>query len=200
MKIAILIPFYKYMDALAVQSLVTMLADIHDHGDVYVQVFCHSLYIEKARSLLFKTVTENVPDADYVLCIDTDHVYSAKVLYALIERMEKEELALLSAAYRARGMVEFYAHCKKDESGAMKKIPYTPLSGVIDCDSVGFGFLVLRGAYVRRVQEKHGSKLFDGGLSIGGEDLQFCKIAKEDGTRIAFDADQKVGHISTYAI
>jgi hypothetical protein len=200
MKIAVCIPFYKFMDALAVQSFIAMMADIHNRGDAYIPVTCHSLYIEKARTMLFKTVLEKVPEADYVLCVDTDHVYSATALYALLDKMNAQNLDMLSAAYVARGMPTLYAHCRLNEAGEMKKIPVGSVSGLVECDAVGFGFLVLRAAYVRRMFEKHGAALFETGANTGGEDLRFCEIAQREGGKVIFDADTKVGHISTIVL
>lgn len=200
MKIAVLIPFYKFMDAPAIQSLVAMLADIHNHGDSYAPVMCHSLYIEKARTMLFGTVLQEVPDADFVLCIDTDHVYSSKALYSLISTMKEKGLDMLSAAYVARGLPSLYAHCRLNEAGEMKKILVGAVSGVVECDAVGFGFVVFRMDYVRRMFEKHGASLFETGANTGGEDLRFCEIAKREGTPILFDAGTKVGHIATIVL
>ena len=200
LKIAVLIPFYKFMDAKSVESLIVMIADIHNRGDVYVPIFCHSLLIEKARTLLIKTAVEQAPDADYVLCIDTDHVYSAKALYGLIEALEERNLDMLSAAYVARSMPGFYAHCALDAQGIARKIPSSVREGIVECDAVGFGFLLMRPSFLRKMWEKHAAGLFSAELKDGkmqaSDDVRFCELARQEGHGVMFHAGIKVGHIS----
>lgn len=203
MKIAVCIPFYKFMEAKAVESLVVMMADIHSRGDIYVPIVCHSLYIERARTALTKAVVKQAPDADFVLWIDTDHVYSSKALYSLIETMKREKLDMLSAAYTARNMPEFYAHCRYD-GGTPMKIKKNGHKGLMECDVVGLGFSVFRPAFLRRMLEKHGEALFgnrsEDGVLKTGDDRTFCDLARKAGQRVYFDADVQVGHISSVVL
>ena len=47
------------------------------HSSACAAIFAANADELPARAFLTKTAVEQVPDADYVLCIDTDHVYSA---------------------------------------------------------------------------------------------------------------------------
>ena len=200
LKIAVLIPFYKFMDSKAVESLVAMMADIHSRGDVYMPVFCHSIMVEKARTLLTRAAVEQLPDADYVLWLDSDHVYSAKAFYGLVDAMDERKLDLLSAAYVARSMPGSYAHCAFDQTGVARKIPSTVRDGIVECDVVGFGFLVMRPSFLKAMWEKYGEGLFVAGAVDGkmqaSDDVRFCELARRDGHTVAFHAGIKVGHIS----
>lgn len=205
MKIAICIPFYKMMDTHAVQSLITMMADIHNRGDVYVPVVCQSMYITQARAFLVQTVLQHVPDADFVLCIDTDHVYDAKALYDLIGAMKEHSLDILSAAYVVRGGRGEWVHMKVNGDGKTpKRVPVGSVQGITEVDVMGFGFVVFRMALLRRLWDKHGLSLFAGGFQDGvvhvGDDVRFSELAKAAGEKIAFHAGVKVGHISTVVL
>ena len=201
MKIAVCIPFYKFMEAHAVQSLITMMADIHNHGDVYIPVICHSIFIEKARAVLTETALTKIGDVDYILCIDTDHIYSATALYELIAAMEKEGLGMLSAAYNARNMPKHYAHIQMGKDGkTASKIEVGKAKGVTECYAVGFGFLVFKPDFLRKMWNLHGPNLFVGGVQDGvmytGDDIRFCELARQAGHNAHFHAGVKVGHIS----
>lgn len=205
MKIAVLIPFYKTMDTNAVQSLITMFADIHSRGDIYIPVVCQSMYIDKARSFLVKTLVEHVQGVDYVLCIDTDHVYDANAVYGLIKAMEENNLDMLSAGYVGRGRPKHWVHLKAQNPGEQPTaIPVGGPPEVTECDVVGFGFLVMKTAFLKQMWEKHGFKLFSGGIDGDavkvGDDVKFCELMKAEGKRVCFHAGIKVGHISTVVL
>lgn len=195
LKIAVLIPFYRFMDGKAVESLIAMMADIHSRGDIYVPVICQNIFIESARAFLLKGTVEHVPDADYVLCLDTDHVYSATALYGLIDAMEANDLEWLSAAYACRGVPNVYAHLE-----GSKKIKMGTVSGIVRCDVVGFGFLVMRMRFMKHMWAKYGNTLFarsvvDGKIHVG-DDVRFSELAAAEGHKPAFHAGIKVGHLS----
>lgn len=199
--IAICIPFYKSMDTHAVASLISMLAGIHARGDRYTMVHCQSMYINEARSFLTKTVVEQIPDADYILFIDTDHIYSADALYSLIATMEKENLELLSAAYVRRGRHKQLVHMRATAPGEEPTpIPAGSVAGLTDADVIGLGFCVLRPKALRDLWDRYGLGLFTSGYESGkvhvGDDVRFSERAHESGKRVVFDAGVKVGHIA----
>ena len=201
MNILILIPMYKMMEAEAVKSLLEMCIDIHNKGDNYNIAVSNNISIALARNNMFKLVAESGQRYDYVLSIDTDHLYSAKKLYDLINKMEDNELELLLAAYFVRGIsenkVRKFAHLKRNEKGVVTKIIYDPNNrptGIIDVDIIGFGFVVLRPAFIKKIYDKHKVLFKMDPVDFTTEDVYFSKLVKEDGYRLCIDADTIIGH------
>ena len=199
MKFAISIPFYKFMEGKPVESLIAMMADIHSRGDVYCPIFAHSIAIDAARNAAVKVFIKQTPDADYFLSLDTDQVYSAEALYSLVRTMEKNDYSQLSAAYIARSIPGYYAHCGFDKNGNGGKIP-APQKGIIECHTVGFGFNLLRNDFVKRMAGKHTVLFKSDPVKQLGEDVWFCDLQREEGIPVRFDADTKVGHVSSVVL
>lgn len=197
MKIMILMPVHKSMNTSCVISFVDFIQDLNESGHKTKVVFTNGFNAAKARKALTKHAAEESNDFDYVLWLDSDHIYKKVDLMALIERMEKENLNMLSACYKlhgspdtAHGIVEeqVFRHFKDEE---LKE-------DLIDCTVVGFGFLVMKAPYVRRMWAKYGDKLFilDAKENCT-EDVRFCSCVLDDGGRVCFDPKVKVGHIES---
>lgn len=195
MKIAILVPIYKSMDAPCVISLVDFHQQLVEDGHSCKFVFVNGFNAVKARRLLIEHCIKTEEEYDYVLWLDSDHVYKKEHLYDLIDRMKKENLDMLSATYKLHGSSEtvhgitennIFRHFKDEE---LKE-------EVIDCDVVGFGFMVMTHDFVRKLYERFGDQLFvfDATKNMT-EDVKFCNAVKEVGKRVCFDPKVKVGHI-----
>ena len=100
MRVLALMPAYKIMDVLAVRSLVAFQADLYSEGHTLHIVFTNGYTASAGRQFMFEYAAKEV--ADYVLSLDSDHVYSASVFHRLIKKMEDNDLSLLSAKYYAR--------------------------------------------------------------------------------------------------
>lgn len=194
MKILILMPMYKSMDAQCVISLIDFIQNLHEDGHTARIVFTHGFNAAKARKQLAAHAVEK-QGIDYVLWLDSDHVYRTDDLYKLLARMESECLPMLSATYTlhgcpdtAHGIVEndVFRHFTQDE---LKK-------GVIDCTVVGFGFLVMKWEFLKEMWGKYGDNLFilDAKENCT-EDVKFCRCVLDSRYRVCFDSDVKVGHI-----
>lgn len=195
MKIVAVMPCYKVMDIPAVISLTAMMSDIYSRGDHFTIAFAHGYLTDQARQNLFKYAVQQ--EADYVLSLDSDHVYKAEHLYKLIKDLEDNNLDMLSAKYYVRDTVftrpRPLAMCNRQEDKYIKIIPAEDEKGIQECDVVGFGFLVFKMGMVKGLMMKH-SPLFK--MSNYGEDAYFCEIAKREGYKVAYDADVIVGHLS----
>jgi hypothetical protein len=194
MKILILMPMYKIMDVHCVISLVDFIQNLHEDGHQARIVFSHGFNAAKARNQLTEHAVHK-EGFDYVLWLDTDHVYKAENLYKLVERMEKENLPMLSATYTLHGCPET-AH-GITEGNTFRHFTQEELkNGLIDCTVVGFGFLVMRCGFLKEMWDKFGTSLFVMDAKENcTEDVKFCRCAIENGTRVCFDSDVKVGHI-----
>jgi len=195
MKIQILMPMYKIMDAPCVISLVDFIQNLHQEGHDAKITFVNGFNAAKARKQLTQHVISENIDSDYVLWLDTDHVYKTENLHKLIDRMSKENLKMLSATYTLHGCPDT-AH-GITEDGKFRHFKQEELkNGLIDCQVVGFGFLVMRSEFLKALHEKHGEKLFilDAKENCT-EDVTFCRCVLDSGERVCFDSDVKVGHI-----
>lgn len=196
MKILILMPMYKMMDANCVISLVDFIQNLHEEGHKAKITFVNGFNAAKARKALTMHAAQcDESQYDYVLWLDTDHLYKTSDLHKLIKKMRKEKLGMLSATYTlhgcsetAHGIVEndVFRHFKQEE---LKK-------GIIDCTVVGFGFLVMEWSFLKYLWDRFGDSLFilDAKENCT-EDVRFCRCVLDSGNRVCFDSDVKVGHI-----
>ena len=197
MKIMVLMALYKSMDASCVISLLDFHQQLAKQGHELKFVFANGFNAAKARKCLTMYAGNTEDDYDYVLWLDSDHIYKPEHLHALVKRMDEENLPMLSASYTLHGSPET-AHGITDENGfrhfTQEELKAAP--GVIDCQVVGFGFLLMKFDFLITLWEKHGENLFvlDAGANMT-EDVKFCRVVKDDGHRVCFDPKVKVGHI-----
>ena len=185
------------MDIPAVQSLVSLQADIYKRGDNINTVFINGFNAAKARTKLMEYASK-CTDVDYVVNIDCDQLYSSDDLYTIIDKIEKNNLDMLSAGYLVKDTTRFFAHGKFNDDGSFSKIHSNGASGIIDCDVLGFGFLVMKHSFVKKMVDTYKDDLFLFDINDNStEDVYFCRQAKKVGTRICFDADTIVGHLMT---
>jgi choline kinase len=195
MTIMILVPIYKAMDAASVISLVDFHQLLVEDGHKCKFVFVNGFNAVKARRLLTEHCAKKEHEADYVLWLDSDHVYKKEHLYSLLERMKKENLSMLSATYKLHGSSETVHGIT--ENGIFRHFKDEELKEeLIDCTVVGFGFLVMTHKFIQDLYEKYGDQLFvfDATTNMT-EDVKFCSCVKEFGHRVCFDPKVKVGHI-----
>lgn len=198
MKFAICLPVYKFMEDKPICSLLAMISDIYNKDDKIDLVFAHSIGVALARNLMFEQAIKT--DADYILSLDCDHIYRASALYALVDQMEKNNLQMLSAAYNARGQFDYYAHLKLGEKGKTK-IPILPKgTGIYECDAVGMGFCLFKREFVKMLSEKYKPLFRFADDTYSGEDVYLCQLVKQEGHKVCFDADIKVGHLSAMVL
>lgn len=185
------------MDIPAVQSLVALQADIYQRGDNVNTIFINGFNAAKARTKLMEYAAK-VVDVDYIVNLDTDNVYTVDDLYTIIRKLEENNLEMLSAGYLVKDSSGYFAHGRFHDDGSFEKVHSTGASGIIDCDVLGFGFLVMKHSFVKKMVDTYGDDLFLFDIKDNStEDVYFCRQAKKIGTRVCFDADTVVGHLMT---
>jgi len=197
MKLMVLMPLHKSMNTSCVISLVDFLLDTIQSGNSVKPVFVSGFNAAKARKILAKSAAENWKDFDYILWLDSDHLYKQKDLLELIERMERENLNMLSACYKLHGSPDT-AH-GITENGEFRHFKEEELKDdLIDCQVVGFGFLVMKPEYIKKLWDTFGDSLFilDAKENCT-EDVRFCKCVLDMGDRVCFDPKVKVGHLES---
>ena len=200
MRIIACMPAYKIMDVLAVRSLVAFQAEIYSRGDKLTIVFTNGYTASMGRNTMFRYAAEE--EYDYVVSLDSDHVYEAQKMYDLIEKMEANNLKMLSAKYWARS--DFRLNNRTVAMGTFDKdkkfslhIPPEDETGIIDMDVVGLGFCVMKWDFVKMLTEKHENLFHVNKEGHYADDVVFCSFVKDEGERVCYDADTKIGHIST---
>jgi len=195
MKVQVLMPIYKMMDAPCVISLVDFMQSLNKEGHDGNITFVSGFNAAKARQQLTYHAVNKASDSDYILWLDTDHVYKTENFYKLVERMEKDNLKMLSATYTLHGCPDT-AH-GITEDGKFRHFRQDELkNGVIDCQVVGFGFLVIKTGFLKDLWEKYKEDLFVLDAKDNcTEDVKFCRCVLGLGERVCFDSDVKVGHI-----
>lgn len=198
MKIAILIPIHKTMEAACVQSLVNFQCELHNAGHNTLFYFAYGFNAVRARQGLVRESSENKHFiADYVLWLDSDHLYLKKDFDLLLKTIEEKNLELCSGTYKMRGSEETCHGINKN--GGFYHYHYKELNEkpdeLFEADVVGFGFLLMKGAFLKGMWEKYGDKLFEMDLKdFGTEDAKFCKLTQGEGHKIYFHPQARIGH------
>lgn len=200
MKIEILLPIYRAMDAACVQSLVNLQSDLHLAGNDVKFCFANGFNAARARVGLARYAGEDKNfEADYVLWLDSDHIYTKENFDLLLRSIEEKGLVMLSGAYKMRGSEETAHGANID--GVFKHFHYKDLNvipegDIVECDVVGFGFLLMRASFLKEMWAKYKEDLFklDAGENAT-EDVTFCNLAKKEGHKIAFHPKARVGHV-----
>ena len=190
-------PAQKVMQVEAVQSLIAMQADIYNRGDNFNIAFTngHNPVLARISLMRHAALQEGV---DYVLWLDSDHIYKGSHVYDLIDKMEKNDIEALSAAYKVRGPCDTFAHGRFLEDGTFKQYEQKDCEGIVDCDVLGFGFYLMKHSFVKEMVDRFGIDLFAMNYRDDTtEDVYFCRKMKEAGKRICFDSDIIVGHLMT---
>lgn len=201
MNLAILLPIYKTMDAACVQSLLSMQNHLNAAGHKLKIFFANGFNAARARVGLAREVVEDKEfNADYFLWLDSDHIYDPSALMKMINKIEEDNLPMLSASYKLRGSEET-VHGVTPVGGSFKHFHYKDLNELpdgqlVEADVVGFGFLVMKGEFLRDMWTRHGEELFKMDIGMNGtEDVAFCQCMKKDGHKVLFDPKIRIGHM-----
>ena len=146
-----------------------------------------------ARDTIANFAVEN--DYDYVLYADSDMIFSAEDLNALI----KHDADIVSGLYVTRqGENRNVSYTKII---TRRRLPYrspklihdTRTSGYGSVAACGFGFCLIKTSVMKSML-KHYKSLFEPKWGVG-EDIAFCIRAKKCGYKVMIDRDVKLGHI-----
>ncbi len=107
----------------------------------------------------------------------------------ILEDMIKHDVDIFGVLYESHtGNKNVFTYDKNLDE--FFKIDLEPNTGLIEVDAVGSGLLYVK----RKVFDAIGEPWFFYETGIG-EDVNFCKIAKERGFKIFIDTNINVGHI-----
>jgi hypothetical protein len=136
------------------------------------------------------------PGIDWLWFMDDDHVFDRDTLFRLLDRNVDIVQPLVSTRkppYRPYG---YRWNGQDHESFDWSHIPNT---GLMEVDAVGCGGMLIR----RHVLDAIADPWFEEGHTSPehlGEDLWFCKKAREAGFKIYVDTDVQIGHMGTVQV
>lgn len=134
-------------------------------------------------------------NCDYMLHIDDDMICPMDMFERLI-RHNVDVVAPLAfmrsephypVLYR---LEEGWDHISKMEYYITHTIKNYPKNQLVECDAVGFGSALIKMSVVRKMTPKYFMS-----TTGSGEDLFFCKKARDVGAKIYMDTSIKLGHL-----
>lgn len=132
---------------------------------------------------------------DYMLMIDDDMIIPRNMFEKLI-RHNVDVVAPLAfmrqpphkpVIYR---VTEGYDKVRCMEYYVTQIVTNYPKDTLVECDAVGFGSALIKMDAVKKMQKPYFMS-----TTQSGEDLWFCKCAREAGARIYMDTSVKLGHL-----
>lgn len=202
MKIQMMLPIYKTMEAPCIESLINMQVDFFTDGHVLQPCFANGFNAARARVALARFAGEDEKfNADYILWIDSDHLYQKADFDKLVDSMNKHNLPMLAASYKMRGSEETSHGVTVD--GKFRHFHYKDLNelapdALVECDVVGFGFLVMKADFLKYMWKKYEDDLFKlDATKNGTEDVTFCDLTRAEGYKVMFHPNVRVGHMET---
>ena len=132
---------------------------------------------------------------DYMLHIDDDMIIPRDMFERLI-RHNVDVVAPLAfmrlpphkpVIYQ---VTEGYDKVRCMEYYVTQNVPNYPKDQLVECDAVGFGAALIKMDVVRKMQPPYFMS-----TTRSGEDLWFCKCAREAGAKVYMDTSTKLGHL-----
>jgi len=150
-------------------------------------------FLTQTSSILHENRNRLVEKAkgSHVLFIDSDIVFEPEMLSQLLQR-DKD---VIGALYYARKLPKTPT-CKKLAEGFEI---WEKEGDLITCAGVGTGFLLIKKSVFRKLKRPY---FFwehkENGDFDYGEDMYFCRKAREEGFKIYLDPTITVGHLGDY--
>lgn len=140
-------------------------------------------------------------DADTLFMVDTDMIFKPDTLSRLRDDPAGWQYDILSAlsVTRRRPFTPIVMRLRKertDDQCAYEAIPPGPEDTIMDVDTVGTGFTLIRRQVFEDMKNKLGITkwFFDFGPGGLGEDTHFCQNAKKLNARIGVHCKVAIGH------
>jgi hypothetical protein len=161
-----------------------------------------------ARNRLVKKALDG--GAEWVWCIDDDHVFTAEVLLRLLRHNQDVVVPLVSQRHYPHGLVMWEnfpipagatdAELLALAYGDTRRLnPMGRRRGLVEIGHGGTGGMLIAARVLRALPPRWFQwQTWDGGS--GGEDTWFCLTARRAGFRIWCDLETPIGHLTTAAV
>lgn len=194
MKLFIAVPCMDQLPARFCQSL----AMLQRAGDTVVGFEISSLVYTARNSLVEKAIKA---DADWMLWLDSDMVFSPDFLNRMLKIAEENNLDFLSGVYFRRNppySTVLYSRLEAINNGCSFNTFESIPDGLFEIEGCGFGGVLMRTEVAMSVAAKFG-RMFDP-LPGMGEDLSFCWRVKDCGYKMYCDSSLEMGHVGYQVI
>lgn len=171
-------------------------------GSVQYAISCSSLIYTARNKLLEQAVNGGY---DRILWFDSDMDFPPDTMLRLAAELDSGKEFVSGLYFKRRAPVEpviysgvgYYHDKLSDGREQVSPVAITmhdyPRDSVFEVEGAGFGCVMHTIDLARRIMEKHGAP-FSPILGFG-EDLSFCKRAKDVGGKLWCDSRIKLGHI-----
>ncbi len=197
MKLALLQPIYDSVPVAHYQSMLALTHASHDRALEMRHIIANASLVQLARTKALIQFHESGFEPDYLLWIDGDIVFTLDNVFCLLR--DAAAYDILSARYLLKNSARRLVCAYRQVSGSHLRLALPgEATGVVEVDSVGLGFCVMKPRVVRVLIERHGYQLFETETlrsgDVVGEDVKFFDKARAAGFRIHVDLDNQVGH------
>lgn len=190
MKVFIAIPSFEQVPALFCQSL----ALLQRAGDTMVGFQVGSL-VYNARNERARQAIK--AEADYVLWLDSDMVFSPDLLQRMLKVCQDEDIDFLtSVCFRRKPPYTpcLFDRLEKTEHGASYTALMSVPEGRFKVGACGLAGVLMTTDVLMSVAARFNGRMFDP-LEGMGEDVSFCWRARQCGYEIWCDSDIELGHV-----
>jgi len=202
--IALCIPGETFSAAWVMGLVKTLPALNREHDMQVVNVFSSNPSV--TRQTIVRTLLSNSRTFDYVLWLDDDNVISEEHVKLLLEVMDTYPDIDLVAGWCdiTRGQYDHGDNTVScgllNKEGRCDHFAHEEIGnahGLVSIDWTGFPCVMMRGSLIQRLGPKSFSNISDDSLEWGffGEDVSFCKRAREIGAVMVMDPRIKVPHL-----
>lgn len=196
MRVLIAVPCMDQVPSLFAQSLACMTKV----GDCQVAFQIGSLVYTSRNDLAGYAMKEGF---DYVFWLDSDMVFKADVLEKMMQRMQDNDIKMLTGIYFRRHppySPVIFEKMDVGESGGWKFSDFAeyPKDELFEVAACGFGCVLMATEVLLDVQLKQG-RLFHP-FHGGGEDISFCWRVRQSGYKIMCDPTIPLGHVGNVVI
>ena len=130
-------------------------------------------------------------NADYLLFVDSDVAFSSNAL----KKLASHDKSIVSGLYFSKNPPFIPQMYEKNKEGYKPILDYE--NGLVEVDSVGAGFLLIKTSVFKKLAEPYFSfsdKIGSGDQPLS-EDMFFCDKSKKAGFKIYCDTSVKCAHV-----
>lgn len=178
------------MDQVAAQ-FAHSLASLNKVGECEIDMIIGSLIYEARNDIVKQAIKK---DVDYVMWFDSDMLFPADTLERMIKHMEDGKDIVTGIYFRRRAPFTPVLFSKLDlANGKCEGCEDYPEDAPFEVDGCGFGCVIVRKTVLLDMMLNYRT-WFNPEYGCG-EDLAFCRRAKELGYKIWADPSIKCGHV-----
>jgi hypothetical protein len=164
---------------------------IPDDATFGVSAMLGSTYIHSAREDLARMALEQTPKPTHLLWLDSDMSFPREALARLL----LHNVDMVGINYSTRGFPARFVARKRiglEKGDGERLVTSDDSTGLEEVEALGFGCVLMKTSVLERLPADKRWFWFEWNEKFGqqiGEDVYFCRLAREHGTRILVDHD-----------